>query len=277
VSVVLPLELSEDPRLTDHITESLDAVALRPIAYAMVVDVRGRRFGAWRKDENVYPASVIKVPIMAEAFRRYEAGELSPDAAVTVTASNQTTTWGGETPFAAGTRTTVQALVERMITHSDNVATNQLMDVLGRTRVTDYMRSLGLPTFLLGRKLSGSDPLIEDPDMVGRNRLPPAEIATLLTLLAADRLPNAARQREILRSCLHDEKLAAGLHAGDLFAHKTGETSEQSHDAGILDTADGKRFVVVLYTTPEPSVDHADADHVNAQMTAWMRTVRESL
>jgi beta-lactamase class A len=277
VRAVLPLELSEDPSLTDRITESLDAVALRPIAYAMVVDVRGRRFGAWRKDENVYPASVIKVPIMAEAFRRFDAGDLSPEAEVTVTASNQTTTWGGETPFFAGARATVQALVERMITHSDNVATNQLMDVLGRTRVTDYMRSLGLPTFLLGRKLSGSEPLIEDPDMVGRNRLPPAEIATLLTLLALDRLPNAAHQREILRGCLHDEKLALGLHAGDFFAHKTGETSEQSHDAGILDTADSKRFVLVLYTTPEPHKDHADADHVNGQMAAWMRSVRASL
>jgi len=165
VSAVLPLELSEDRRLSELVTGSLDAVALRPIAYSMLVDVRAMRFGAWRKDDNVYPASVIKVPIMAEAFRRYDAGDLKPDAAVDVTASNQTTTWGGDSPFIAGTRATVQALVERMITHSDNVATNQLMDVLGRARVTDYMRSLGLPTFLLGRKLSGSEPLIEDPDI----------------------------------------------------------------------------------------------------------------
>lgn len=277
MSAVLSLELSEDRRLSELVTGSLDAAALRPIAYSMLVDVRAMRFGAWRKDENVYPASVIKVPIMAEAFRQYDAGDLKPDAAVDVAASNQTTTWGGDSPFMAGTRATVEALVERMITHSDNVATNQLMDVLGRARVTDYMRSLGLPTFLLGRKLSGSEPLIEDPDMVGRNRLPPAEIATLLTLLALDRLPQAARQREILRGCLHDEKLAAGLRATDVFAHKTGETSEVSHDAGILETAGGKRFVVVLYTTPEPLGDHADAEHVNAEMTAWMRSVRESL
>ena len=271
------LEVRDDAGLTTAVERALDAAGLREIGSAYVVDLVDMRRGTWRAAENIYPASVIKVPIMAEAFRQIDAGELQEDAPVTVTASNQTTTWGGDTPFQPGTVATVGALVDRMITHSDNVATNQLMDVLRRERVTATMRRLGLPTFLLGRKLSGSEPLIEDPEIVGRNRLPAEEIGTLLTLIALDRVPRAAQQREILGRCMHDEKLVPGLRPGDAFMHKTGETSEQSHDAGILVTAEGKRYVIVLYTQPEPKGDASDADHVNPQMTAWMRALRERL
>jgi len=265
-----------DGALDRGILDALDASSLTQIGYAYVADLDAMRFGAYRADEVIYPASVIKVPIMAEAFRQVEAGELRFDDVVTVTESNQTTTWG-ESPFPAGTKATVLDLVDRMITHSDNVATNQLFDVLRRERVTTYMHDLGLPTFFLGRKLSGSEPLITDPETTGRNRLPPREIGTLLALIAADAVPGAAQQRDILRRCVHNEKLVPALRAGDVFMHKTGETSDLSHDAGILKTADGKSYVVVLYTTPEPKGDDSDAEHVNPQMTQWMRSLRERL
>jgi len=265
-----------DGALDRGILDALDASSLTQSGYAYVADLDAMRFGAYRADEVIYPASVIKVPIMAEAFRQVEAGELRFDDVVTVTESNQTTTWG-ESPFPAGTKATVLDLVDRMITHSDNVATNQLFDVLRRERVTTYMHDLGLPTFFLGRKLSGSEPLITDPETTGRNRLPPREIGTLLALIAADAVPGAAQQRDILRRCVHNEKLVPALRAGDVFMHKTGETSDLSHDAGILKTADGKSYVVVLYTTPEPKGDDSDAEHVNPQMTQWMRSLRERL
>src|SRR5438105_4786216 len=212
-----------DDALTGMLVDALERASLRDIGHAYLLDLQTRRFGAWRADANVYPASVIKVPIMAEAFRQFDEGVVSADQPVTVTEANQTTTWG-VSPFETGTIATVGHLVERMVTHSDNVATNQLMDVLRRERVTDYMHRLGLDTFLLGRKLSGSEPLIDDPEMVGRNRLPANEIGRLLTLIATDSVVGAASQRDILSRSMHPEKLVAGLRPGDVFLHKTGET-----------------------------------------------------
>lgn len=266
-----------DRKLDQAISDALAVSGLTEIGYAYVADLDGMRFGTYRADEVIYPASVIKVPIMVEAFRQVEAGERRLDDVVTVTQANQTTTWGGESPFHAGAKATVRDLVDRMITHSDNVATNQLFDVLRRERVTSFMRDLGLPTFFLGRKLSGSEPLIVDDEMTGRNRLPPKEIGMLLTLIAMDAVPAAAQQREILRRCLHNEKLVPALRDGDVFMHKTGETSDLSHDAGILKTAQGKTYVVVLYTNPESRGDDTEADHVNPQMTEWMRSLRAQL
>ncbi len=274
VSIALPV--AADPRLTQQVLAALDAAALRDIGYAFVLDLQSMRYGAWRDDVDIYPASVIKVPIMAEVFRQYAEGTIAASDRITLTESNQTTTYG-VSPFTTGVVATIDELVERMVTHSDNVATNQLMDVVRRERVTDSMRELGLLTFLLGRKLSGSEPLIEDREAVGRNRLPPNEVGALLALIATDAIPGASKQRQILKRCIHAEKLVPGLRDGDVFMHKTGETSALSHDAGILRTAEGKAYVIVLYTTPEPKPDDSDADHVNPQMTQWMRALRAAL
>jgi beta-lactamase class A len=274
LSIALPV--AADPQMTQTVVDALVEAGLRDIGYSYVLDLQTMRYGDWRAHEDIYPASVIKVAIMAEAFRQYEQGIVRPGDRITISESNQTTTWG-VSPFAPGVVATVADLVDRMITHSDNVATNQLMDVLRRERVTAYMRQLRLETFLLGRKLSGSEPLIEDSETVGRNRLPPAEVGRLLALIATDVVPGAAQQREIMRRCVHADKLAPGVRAGDDLMHKTGETSDLSHDAGILRTPQGKAYVVVLYTTPDPKPDDSDADHVNPQMAHWMRSLRTAL
>lgn len=265
-----------DPTLDGFILEGLEVAGLNLGASVYLCDLQARRYGQWRARENVYPASVIKVPIMAEAFRRFAQGTRKADDPVVVSSKNQTIT-SGPAPFVANYKTTVGELVDFMIVHSDNVATNQLMDELGRQNVTDYMHELGMSTFLLGRKLSGSEPLIEDPEMLGRNRLPAMEIGKLLELIACDAIEGASEQRSVLGRCADNEKLVPGLAPGDVFMHKTGETSSVSHDAGILVTPEGKRYVVVLYCEVEPRADNSDAAWVNPTMTDWMRAVREHL
>ncbi|HXW77527.1 MAG TPA: serine hydrolase [Candidatus Eremiobacteraceae bacterium] len=261
--------------LDDRVAQALDGAGLRECAAAHVFDLRRRVSGSWHADADIYPASVVKVPIMCEAHRRFACGELEPGDEVTVDAANETTTWGG-TPFSAGSTATLGEMVERMITHSDNVATNQLMDVLRRERVTAYMHLLGLKTFLLGRKLSGSDPLIEDPEMTGRNRLPPDEIGLLLRHIADDAIPGAAIARDLLQRCVDADKFVPGLRPGDVLMHKTGETSEYDHDAGILKTVDGGRYVVVLYTK-RAGGDDIGGHAMDTRIAAWMRAMRAVL
>ncbi len=265
-----------DGRLQNCLEEALEVSGLRPISSAFVLDLETSAGAQWRSGENIYPASVIKVPIMVEAFHQFEQGDLRPAQRFEISESNQTPT-AEETPFIPGYKASVQEMIELMIARSDNIATNQLMDVLRRERVTAYMHELGLATFMLGRKLSGSEPLIADPEIAGRNRLPACEIGSLLQLIANDDVPGAARQREILSRCVHNDKLVPGLQAGDLFLHKTGETSDTSHDAGILYTGQRTRRVIVLYTTPAPSPSGADAVHANPQMASFMRALRPCL
>ena len=268
--------VERDRDLDERIEAALIVATLHDIGHAYIVDLDRMRCGSYRSDANIYPASVIKIAVMAEAFHQFDEGSLSPEQTVIVSGANQTTT-AESTPFAPGYRATVQELVELMISRSDNIATNQLLDVLRRENITAYMRELGLPTFLMARKLSGSEPLIVDPETIGRNRLPPEEAGRLLTLIARDQVPGAETQRDILGRCVHNDKLVPGLAPGDRFMHKTGETDEQSHDAGILATAQCRTYAIVLYTTPEPLPDRSDAKHVDALMTTWMRAMRSTL
>jgi beta-lactamase class A len=268
--------LRQDRNLDDQVYSALVAASIQDIGYAYVLDLDRMIYGAYRADANIYPASVIKVAIMAEAHHQYATGSLKPEQTVVVGDANQTTT-AESTPLVPGYRATVQELVELMISRSDNIATNQLLDVVRRENVTAYMHELGLPTFLMGRKVSGSEPLIVDAETVGRNRLPPEEIGWLLAHIALDVVPGAAEQRASLERCVHNVKLVPGLLPGDRFMHKTGETDEQSHDAGILMTSHGRNYVIVLYTTPEPLPDRSDARHVDPLLTAWMRSLRASL
>jgi beta-lactamase class A len=228
---------------------------------------------AWALDDGrtVYPASMIKVPLAAAAGAAIGAGRLRWDDRITVDPRNATVN-DAPSPIVPGYIATLEELVTYMLQRSDNVATNQLYDVLGRERATADVHALGYPGTAFRRKLSGSLPLIDDPEATGRNTFPAREAAELFAALAEDRIPEAAALRRILATSWWDVKLSRGLAAGDAFAHKTGDTDEVSHDGGILTlAADFSRWVVVVYTEL-PSSEENDL-----RFGAFMRALRPHL
>ena len=235
-----------------------------------------RRIGAagphWSRDDGrtIYPASMIKVPLAAAAGAAIHAGRLRWDTPVTVDPRNATVN-DAPSPIAPGYRTTVEELTTYMLQRSDNVATNQLFDVLGRERATADVHALGFTGTAFRRKLSGALPLIDDPEATGRNTFPAAEAAELFVALAEDRIPEAAALRRILATSWWDVKLSRGLEPGDAFAHKTGDTDEVSHDGGILTLPGGARWVVVVFT------ELASSDEHDARFGAFMRALRPYL
>ncbi|MDB5071294.1 MAG: hypothetical protein JWM87_2405 [Candidatus Eremiobacteraeota bacterium] len=228
---------------------------------------------AWSRDDGrtVYPASMIKVPLAVAAAAAVAAGRLRWDTPAVVDARNATFN-DAPSPMIPGYATTVEELVTYMLQRSDNVATNQLYDVLGRERATADMHALGFPNVFFRRKLSGGLPLIEDPEATGRNAFSAGDAAELFTAIAEDRVPEAHALRRMLSTSWWDVKLSRGLEPGDRFAHKTGDTDEVSHDGGILTLAeDSSRWVLVVYTEL-PSSEENDL-----RFGAFMRALRPRL
>ncbi|MDQ6825755.1 MAG: class A beta-lactamase-related serine hydrolase [Candidatus Eremiobacteraeota bacterium] len=219
---------------------------------------------------GLYPASMIKTPLAAAALSLVERGTLRLDQRITVARSNMTTN-DKPSPFVAGYEGTLSQYIELMITRSDNVATNQLFDVIGRERATQIVHGLGLNLTAFRRKLSGSDPLIVDLQATGRNTHPAVDAALLFEMIATDAIPFASRLREILGRQEWNEKLSPALRGGDHFAHKTGDTDEVSHDGGLLDTEEGPSYIVVVYTGLPSSADN------DRRFGAFMRAVRPLL
>lgn len=226
----------------------------------------------WAEDDGrfVYPASMIKLPLAVAAAVAVARHRLTWNTPVEVDPRNETPN-DAPSPMVAGYVSTVEELVRYMLQRSDNVATNQLFDALDRERATADVRALGYPETAFRRKLSGSDPLIDDPQASGRNAFPAREAAALFAAIARDEVPGAGTLRTILATSWWDVKLSRGLATGDTFAHKTGDTSEVSHDGGILSLRDGSRWIVVVYTEL-PSSEENDL-----RFGAFMRALRPHL
>ena len=238
------------------LTEEILAVAvasahLEPSTVIVKALDASAREVALHPERTYYPASTMKTPLAVVAYDRIAAGKLALDDSFEVTQANMTTN-SGPSPLVSGYCATVSELIELMITISDNVATNMFFDILERDRATNTIqKTYGLVDTAFCRKLSGSDPLISDPGWIpakGRNTHPPKDAARIFEMIARDEVPFAAELLATLGRQKLNEKLNRGLRAGDRFYHKGGTTDEVLHDCGILDTAEGKRYVLVVYT-----------------------------
>jgi beta-lactamase class A len=221
---------------------------------------------------SFYPASMIKVPLAAAVLATLPNPE-ALDAPIHITPENMTAN-DAESPLVPGYAATLRELLFRAVARSDNVATNVLLDLAGRERATRIVREeLGLTSTAFHRKLSGADPLIDDPGWDGehRNAHPAADAARLFQAIAVNAFPGAGLLCDCLAAQYWNDKLTAGLLPGDRFLHKTGETSEVSHDGGILHTADSRCYGVVAYTQL-PSTPENDA-----RFGAFMRALRKRL
>jgi beta-lactamase class A len=240
-----------------------------PGAAIRLIDLGTDRRYAAGGDGELYPASMIKVPLAVAAYAAAAEGRLSLDERRPVSPANATFN-DAPSPVEPGALLNVAELVHFAIDRSDNIATNELFDRVGRAYATETLARLGFPRTAFRRKLSGADPLIDDPEATGRNTHPADEAASLLAAIARTALPGAAAVRTALAAQYWNTKLSGGLAPADVFLHKTGDTSTVSHDGGILIFA-GSAWVVVVYT------EATSPDEGDARFAALMRAVRPSL
>ena len=179
-------------------------------------------------------ASVIKIPIMVEAFRQFESGELNPLATYRIKAEDKMPSCGALNRMHDGLEVTLRDLVELMIVLSDNSATNILIDRLGIARVNATLEAEGLKVTRLRRKLfdkAGMEAGLS-------NHVCAREIGLLLERMYAGTLvsPQASTEMlEILRNQKLNGKMPFFLKPrGIACAHKTGEDDGITHDVGIV-------------------------------------------
>jgi beta-lactamase class A len=214
-------------------------------------------------DAPMPAASLIKVPLAVAALRALDLEEAVP---VPPLPADDEAEFDNLGLAPAGTRFTWRKIVDRMITESDNAATNVLIDRLGLDAVEALASELGLAHTALRRRM-----LDQDARDAGReNHTTACEMASLLAALRRGALLPPGPTQELLGLLGQQrsrEKLANGLPAGTPFAHKTGELPGFRHDAGIVG---GKRAWVVaalVAAAPDGSRD-AEADLLLGRLMA---------
>lgn len=201
------------------------------------------------------PASVIKLFVLSEAFRRFEDGTLERDREITVPRSACVPSCGAINYLHDNLTLTVRDLCELMIILSDNTATNVLIDLLGMDAVNASAREDGFRDTVLRRKMFDS----EKAALGIENATSVRDVARWLELAYRGALVSPAASAEML-SILRDQRLNGKIpfyiHAlpnARPIAHKTGEDTRVTHDVGIV-YAD--RPFIVCFMANDVDVPH---------------------
>ena len=201
-------------------------------------------------------ASVIKIPVMVEAFRRREAGLLDFSEEVTLRPEDKMPSCGALTYMHDGLRVQVRDLVTLMIILSDNTATNLLIDRLGIDAVNRTARELGLSAgTCLRRRLFDAERSRQGIE----NTVTAGDMAALLDKMLRGDLISPAASAEMLR-ILGDQRLNGKmpfyLHSRGIgCAHKTGEDDGITHDVGIIQTEQPWIFCFLSSETDVPAAE----------------------
>lgn len=185
-------------------------------------------------DVPVVAASVIKIPVMIEAFRAREAGELSLDELHALADAERRPSCGTLKAMHTGIEMTLLDLVKLMIIVSDNTATNILIERLGMEHINATLRNLGCEKTTLRRLLFDSEAARRGLE----NTITAGEMGMLLERLFLGKIvsPKASEaMMDILLDQRLNGKLPFFLHAmGVRIAHKTGEDTGVTHDVGVI-------------------------------------------
>jgi beta-lactamase class A len=218
-----------------------------------------------RPDEAFHAASTMKIPVMIELFRQVHAGGLRLDDPVPVVNEFHSIVDGspfkldvGDDSDAAvykriGSTMSYRELCEAMITVSSNFATNVLIEHLGAACIQATTNDLGAPGMHVLRGVE-DDKAFEK----GMNNTTTARALMVLLLKlsrgeAVDR--HASEQMvAVLKRQAFNDRIPAGLPAGTVVAHKTGEITKIQHDAAIVYAKRPFVLVVLVRGQPDPKV-----------------------
>ena len=210
-------------------------------------------------DMMMNAASVIKVPVMVELFRQIEAGLAKADELVEVRDADRVPICGVLTLMHTGLQVTLLDLCYLMITISDNMATNLLIERLGIENINNTMRHLGIEKTVLERKL-----FEKRPEFAGKsNKICAGEMGRLMAAMYRGQIISKAASDAMLEilSCQQlNNKIPLLLPLDFQVAHKTGEVDGVSHDVGIVYA---EKPFVVAFTSSE-----VDAGQYNCLIAA---------
>jgi beta-lactamase class A len=216
-----------------------------------VVALAARHVGSgrtWCHNEHVRlpSASLIKLPILACFWETVETGHLDPDERPTLSAEALRVEGTGVLKaLGPGLQPTWSDLATLMITVSDNVATNLLIDRLGMDTIQAWIDKAGLAATRIERRMMDSAAM-----SAGRgNWTSAADMDALLSAVVAGTCVSgeaSRRMRQVLEAQQIQDRLPRRLGDGVRVANKTGNFANVIHDAGIVTWPGGTLVIAVL-------------------------------
>jgi len=208
------------------------------------------------KNLRIPSASIVKIPIMLSYFYAAHEGKLSLQDTVKLKDSDKTPGSGTLKYETSGKAFTIEDLISRMITKSDNTATNMLINYLSFDTLNRYFKKLGLKKTNLSRRMMDFKKRKQGIE----NYTTAGEISRLLEQLYRGKFlnPQISQQCvEILAGQKVKDRIPKKLPDEVVVAHKTGLENFICHDAGIVYTDKGNFLITVLVKHPNKTAQKA--------------------
>jgi beta-lactamase class A len=236
---------------------------------------------------DFHAASTMKIPVMLEVLRAVEAGRLRLDQEILLVNQFHSIVDGSSYSLNAGDdsdslvytligkRVPVRELLERMIVRSSNLATNELVELVGADHANATAHALGATHI---RVLRG----VEDTKAFEaglNNTTTSADLAILLERIERREALGAASaqlMKEILLRQEFNDAIPAGLPPGTPVAHKTGSITATLHDAAIVYPPGRRPYVLVVLTRNIPQDSVARALIADISRLTWNHAVGET-
>lgn len=248
------------------------AVSYRDLATGDSLDI-----GA---DVDFHAASTMKIPVMLEVLRDVEAGRLGLDQQILLVNRFHSIVDGS--PYSldpgddsdslvytlVGQRVPVRELLERMIVRSSNLATNELVALVGAENANATAHALGATHI---RVLRGVED-IKAFDAGLNNTTTSSDLAVLLERIERHEALSAGSaqlMKEILLRQQFNDEIPAGLPPGTPVAHKTGSITATLHDAAIVYPPGRKPYVLVVLTRAIPQEPVARSLIADVSRLTW--------
>lgn len=209
-----------------------------------------------------FPAcSVIKIPMYALLLKDAEEGRVNLDEPHKILSENRVAGTGILCDLNPSLEPTLRDLGKLMIIMSDNIATNEIMDIIGVERFQAFCVREGCPNFVWQRKMMDFEAIKKGLN----NYLQAGETGKVIARIAKETFVNKAVSEMIFKTmCLqkYRNKLPSLLpvvqpYSGItnnvpegmvLCANKTGDLVGIQHDVGVFLLPDGRRYVIAMFT-----------------------------
>jgi len=231
---------------------------------------------AYNAHELFHAASTMKTPVMFQLFKMRDKGII--DLTTKIPVNNQFSSIIDGSLFSLPMESekdeilypqlnqslTFYEVMEKMITHGSNLATNILMEYTGADSIGATMREIGADGVLVLRG-------VEDLKAynMGLNNVTSAYgmMRVMEAVYKSELIADSSRQemQEILKRQHYNTMIPAGLPDDVEVAHKTGSITRIAHDAALVFPPDSPPFVLVILTRGWD--EHASAQKVGARIS----------
>jgi len=193
-------------------------------------------------EEVFSAASTIKLPILVAFLQDLDAGKVSLNETLMMREDLIASGSGTMQDEPVNSRFSAQETLDKMITISDNTATNMIIDRLGGIdRLNERFRSWGLQNTVMHDWLG---------DFSGTNTTSAKDLVRLLAMINQGHLisdSSRAQAMDLLHRTTTRTLLPAGLGAGATIADKTGDIGFLIGDAGIIETPSGRQYLAGIF------------------------------